>query len=227
MTDFNDNFDDISDNEEFNLQIEDENTFDKYCDDFKDLHDTMLDYVSYSSNPNLMQFSNYLDLMNAVDKDQFEFTTHENKTYLKSKAHINRTIIDNCIFPDPIDFSNLNDDDDELKEKNLSILTYDITSTSTSKRKHKCRRRRKNNKKQLDEIITEKTNKSSKFTGWGKNTIRKINMTDILNETTKPIQNLNNPTKPIQNLNNPTKPIQNLNKPTKQYSSKYVPPSLR
>jgi len=81
-------------------QIEREEQWEKYCDDVEKLHETMMDYISTSFNPSLMEHSDYFDLMKICDDDKFDFTENEKKRYLLS--HRNRSF-DNCVIPDPID----------------------------------------------------------------------------------------------------------------------------
>jgi hypothetical protein len=73
----------------------------------------MMDYISTSFNPSLMEHSDYFDLMKICEDDKFDFTENEKKRYLLS--HRSRSF-DNCVIPDPIDlelFETFNLDTDD------------------------------------------------------------------------------------------------------------------
>jgi hypothetical protein len=94
-------------------QIEREEQWEKYCDDVEKLHENMMDYISTSFNPSLMEHSDYFDLMKICEDDKFDFTENEKKRYLLS--HRSRSF-DNCVIPDPIDlelFETFNLDTDD------------------------------------------------------------------------------------------------------------------
>jgi len=67
-------------------QIQREEDFDKYCDDIKDIHEEMMEYVKYSKNPSLMENSDYLDLMELIRKGEYKFTFQEEQKFLRSKS---------------------------------------------------------------------------------------------------------------------------------------------
>ena len=85
----NDNYDEPEDDYEFEDQIEREEEYDKYCNDIEEVHKGMMDYVSYCNNPSLMQYSDYFDLMNLLEKEEFKFTTAEKKLFLSHKFKYN------------------------------------------------------------------------------------------------------------------------------------------
>ena len=86
MTYYNENLDDPEDDlYEYEEQLEREEEYDKYCDDIEEVHKGMMDYVSYCKNPNLMQYSDYFDIMNLLEKEEYKFTTAEKKLFLSCK----------------------------------------------------------------------------------------------------------------------------------------------
>ena len=85
MTYSNDYIDDPvveEDLNEFEEQLQREDEFDNYCNDVENLYERMTDYVSCCENPNLMQHSDYFDLMKLIQTEEYKFTTEEKKVFM-------------------------------------------------------------------------------------------------------------------------------------------------
>ncbi len=89
MTYYNEHIDDLGEGDfnKFEEQLQREEDFEEYCNKMQNLHEYMIDYISKSNNNNLMQYSDYFDLMNLIEKEEYQFTIEEKKlfTYPKKK----------------------------------------------------------------------------------------------------------------------------------------------
>ena len=96
MSYYNEHFDELEelDFDEAEEQIQRENDFYFYCDSMKKVHEEMREYAKYSAYPCLMEFSNYFDLMDLVQKEKYEFTTTEKKLFIRSNSYKQHDNID-------------------------------------------------------------------------------------------------------------------------------------
>ena len=179
-------------------QIEIEEQFDKYCDHVKDVHEEM---IEYAQNSGLMEFSDYFDLMNLIEKGEYEFTTREKQIYLRSNssryAFANRSTYDNCFIPDPIDMTDLH----LFDTFNLDTETIPKPKTPPKPKK----------------VLKEIKHSPTKFTGWKKQNVKIGTIYDIQDNQKQDIK-VNNKFKL-----NKSRPTNNRNIP----KGKYIPPSLR
>jgi len=210
MTYFNEHCDDPNneDFDEFDQQIEREERWDQYCDDVEKLHLNMMDYISTSANSDLMEYSDYFDLMKLAEDGEFNFSTNEKKIYLRSH-HKFRKHYDNCFIPDPIDlqlFDTFNLDTDTPPP-----YTPPNTHPNTPKSKNILNEKTPLKSKK---VLKEKTPELN-FTGWKKQNIKVVKIEDI-----QDIQK-NSPKKVSKSK------ARRKRRAKKNLNGKYIPPSLR
>jgi hypothetical protein len=195
-------------------QIEREEQFDKYCDDIKDVHAEMIEYAQYTENPGLMEFSDYFDLMNLIEKGEYKFTPREEQNYLRKYSRYGgwgRSHHDNCVIPDPIDMTDL-----------YLFDTFNLDTETLPKTPPKPKTPKPKTPPKPKKVLKEIKHSPTKFTGWKKQNVKIETIGDIQDNQKKDItQNKvkNNKFKPNKNkqyTNNKIRP-----------KGKYIPPSLR
>ena len=99
--------------EENQLQLDEEEHFDKYCDILNETFNDMKKYTENCDNPELLQhLTNYMELDTLIVKNKYEFST----SIIQSEKKKNFFYNDDIYIPGPVTWSD--DEDDENKEKN-------------------------------------------------------------------------------------------------------------
>ena len=124
--------------EENQLQVDEEEHFDKYCDILNETFNDMKKYTENCDNPELLQhLTNYMELDTLIVKNKYEFSTSIIQSEKKKHFYYNDIYI-----PGPVTWSD-EDEDEEDKEKKQTNKYKKFVNIHTKKEKSTLKQRRR------------------------------------------------------------------------------------